>query len=329
MSMKKRHFARTGLEVSEVVLGGGIVGGILILPDEDVRQAALERVVAAGINWIDTAASYGNGVSEQTIGRHLPHLKPRPHISTKFIVAPEDHADIAGAITRSLEQSLKRLRLDRVDLLQLHNHIRHGNGPRAITPEQVLRSGGVADALDGLKAQGLIGAFGLTAASDMRAVREVIDSGRFDTAQIYYNMINPSAAWDRVPTGWTSDDFTGLTAACRRHGMGLMNIRIFAGGSLASPQRHGREFVMFPGADLDSEERRAAAIRRGLGDAYGKPAQAALRFALANADFACHVVGIADLAQLDEALAAVRMGPLPPDAVAKLEPVWASNFRVG
>ena len=55
----------------------------------------------------------------------------------------------------------------------------------------------------------------------------------------------------------------------------------------------------------------------------------ALSFALANTDFACHVIGIADLAQLDEALAAVRMGPLPPDALDKLEPVWASNFRTG
>ena len=327
--MKKRHFARTGLDVSEVVLGGGIVGGILILPDEDVRQKALERVIAAGINWIDTAASYGNGVSEQTIGCHLPHLNPRPHISTKFIVAPEDHGDVAGAITRSLEQSLKRLRLDRVDLLQLHNHIRQGNGPRAITPEHVLRRGGVADALDGLKSQGLIGAFGLTAASDMRAVREVIDSGRFDTAQVYYNMINPSAAWERVPPGWFADDFTGLVAACQRHGMGLMNIRVFAGGSLASPQRHGREFVMFHGADLDSEKKRADAIRRALGDAYGTPAQAALRFVLANTDFACSVMGIADLAQLDEALTAVRLGPLPPDTLTKLEPVWVSNFGMG
>ena len=50
--------------------------------------------------------------------------------------------------------------------------------------------------------------------------------------------------------------------------------RVFAGGPLASPQRHGREFVMFPGADLDSEEKRAAAILRALGDAYGAPAQA-------------------------------------------------------
>src|SRR5262245_66097672 len=107
--MDKRAFARTGLEVSEAVLGGGIVGGILILTDEATRQMALERIVAAGINWIDTAASYGSGKSEETLGRHLSHLSPRPHISTKFIVAPEDHADLAGAIERSLAQSLERL----------------------------------------------------------------------------------------------------------------------------------------------------------------------------------------------------------------------------
>jgi D-threo-aldose 1-dehydrogenase len=179
-----------------------------------------------------------------------------------------------------------------------------------------------------LKEEGAIGAFGLTAAGEMPAVRQVIDSGRFDTAQIYYNMINPSAAWDRVPAGWGTDNLSGLVAACRRHDMGMMNIRVFAGGSLASSRRHGREFVMFPGADLESEDKRAAALRRVLGDGYGTPAQVALRFALAKTDFACHVIGIADLAQLDEALAAIRMGRLPREALANLESVWANNFEM-
>jgi L-galactose dehydrogenase/L-glyceraldehyde 3-phosphate reductase len=326
--MKKRAFGRTGYHISEVVLGGGIVGGILILPDEATRHSALAQVVAAGVDWIDTAASYGAGKSEETLGRHLLHLSPRPRVSTKFIVTPEDHSDVSGAIERSLTQSLARLRLDRVELLQLHNQIRSDDGPRAITPARILQRGGVADALTRLKEQGVIGAFGLTAAGEMPAVRQAIDSGRFDTAQVYYNIINPSAAWDRVPPGWGADDLSGIVAACRQHHMGMMNIRVFAGGALASPQRHGREFVMFPRADLESEDRRAAAIRRALPDSCGTPAQAALRFVLANTDFACHVVGIADLAQLDEALTAARMGPLPPEALAKLEPVWADNFGI-
>jgi D-threo-aldose 1-dehydrogenase len=131
--MNQRGFARTGLHVSEVVLGGGIVGGILILPDDATWHTALERIVAGGINWIDTAASYGGGKSEETIGQYLPHLSPRPRISSKFIVAPDDHADVAGAIERSLTQILERLRRDRVELLQLHNHIRPLDGPRART----------------------------------------------------------------------------------------------------------------------------------------------------------------------------------------------------
>jgi len=111
--------------------------------------------------------------------------------------------------------------------------------------------------------------------------------------------------------------------------MGMMNIRVYAGGPLASPKRHGREYIMIPGADLTSEDRRAAAIRALLGDRYGTPAQAALRFALANTDFACSVVGIADLAQLDEALAAAAIGPLPPEALAALDALRARNFDMG
>ena len=111
--MRRRRFGRTSLDISEIVLGGGIVGGILILKDEATRLAALKRSVAAGIDWIDTAASYGNGVSETTIGRYLPELSPRPRISTKARVAAEDVGDIAGALTRSLEASLQRLKLPR------------------------------------------------------------------------------------------------------------------------------------------------------------------------------------------------------------------------
>lgn len=324
--MKSRAFARTGLEVSEVVLGGGTVGGVLVHPTDETRLAALQRAVAAGINWIDTAPMYGRGVSEETIGRHIASLSPLPHVSTKFTLAPEDFSDIPGAIARSLEQSLQRLQLERIDLLQLHNHIGFTEVERTITPGRILGRGGVADALDALKAKGVIGACGITAAGDMQAVLEVIDSGRFDTAQVYYNMINPSAAWDRAPAAWKTDDFSGLMAACRRQGMGMMNIRVYAGGPLASARRHGREYIMIPGADLASEDRRAAAIWALLGDRYGTPAQAALRFALANANFACSVIGIADLAQLDEALAAAAMGPLPPEALAALDALRARNF---
>src|SRR3546814_333187 len=183
--MRKRPFGRTGLEVPELVLGGGIVGGILILADEDTRRTALERTVAAGIDWIDTAAQYGDGVSEETIGRCLPSLNPRPRVSTKFRLKPADLFDIPGAVERCLEASLKRLRLERIELFQLHNQLGGADPNRAMPVEHVLRRDGVADALDRLKARGLINAAGFTAIGETRAVFQAVESGRFDSAQVY------------------------------------------------------------------------------------------------------------------------------------------------
>jgi aryl-alcohol dehydrogenase-like predicted oxidoreductase len=156
---------------------------------------------------------------------------------------------------------------------------------------------------------------------------EVINSGRFDTAQIYYNTINPSAAWARVPPGWRGgQDFSGLVAACTHHDMGILNIRVWAGGVLANPEPPQRLFVMTSGTDMANEIRCAGAVRAALGADYGSPAQAALRFVLANQDFATRVIGITEIAQFDAALAAVTQGPLPTAAVSKLETLWANGF---
>lgn len=86
--------------------------------------------------------------------------------------------------------------------------------------------------------------------------------------------------------------------------------------------------------DADNEVRRASAVRATLGSqasghAYGTPAQAALRFALGNKDFATRVIGITTIAQLEEALAALAQGPLPADAMASLEALWRNGFGAG
>jgi D-threo-aldose 1-dehydrogenase len=200
----------------------------------------------------------------------------------------------------------------------------------ALRPAQVLGRGGVADTFDRLRQQGLVRAVGLTVAGDSRACREVIDSGRFDTAQVYYNAINPSAAWRELPAGWRGgQDFCGVLAACSRQGMGVLNIRVWAGGVLASPARPERLFVMTADTDADNEVRCAAGVRAALGDTYGSPAQAALRFALGNKEFATRVIGITTIAQLDEALAALALGPLPSVAMSRLEALWSNGFGAG
>jgi L-galactose dehydrogenase/L-glyceraldehyde 3-phosphate reductase len=323
--MKQTFLGRTGLKISEIAFGGGVTGGILINAMEATRAAALQRAVAAGINWVDTAPVYGNGASEETIGRHVAALTPRPHISTKVRLERGDMPDIAGAIRRSLEQSLKRLKSDRVALLQLHNQIGTAVGERLpLSPRQVL--GQVADTFDQLKDEGLIQASGITATGNTEACLEVIESGRFDAAQIYYNAINPSAAWMRTIAEWRGQDFCGLIAACWRRNMGMLAIRVMAGGPLASPRRPAKLAVMTTDTDLDNEVRSAAAVCVALGSSDGTPAQVALRFTLGNRNFASRIVGITELNQLDEAVAAVERGPLPPEGIAKLDQLWANDF---
>jgi D-threo-aldose 1-dehydrogenase len=326
--MRKRRFGRTGLQVSELAFGGGYVGGLLILADDDTRRRALARAFEAGINWIDTAPLYGQGRSEEALGRLLAEFEERPYLSTKVGLDPAKLQDIPGEVERSVHASLKRLRRDSVDLLQLHSPIAaqpKTGALRTIGVDEVLRSGGVADALERMRSQGLTRFVGLTALGETPAIIRAIDSGRFDSAQVYYNLLNPSAA-RAMPPAWTGHDFSGVMAACKRHDTAVMCIRVLASGVLATDVRHGREVAVTDSADLDTEQRRAGAALSALGTAHGTRAQTAIRFALANPDLACVVVGLAELPHLDEALAAQAMGPLPADAIARLEPVYARGF---
>ena len=175
--------------------------------------------------------------------------------------------------------------------------------------------------------EGLFQASGITAVGDAKACLDVIESGRFDAAQVYYNAINPSAAWERAPAEWKAQNFAGVIAACRRQNMAILNIRVWAGGPLATAKRPDRLAVLTGGTDLENELRCAAAVRAALGDSYGTPAQTALRFVLGNNDIATRVIGISELPFLDEALAAVPMGPLPQEAMSKLERLWPNDFR--
>lgn len=310
--MKKRRFGRTGLQVSEVVLGAGFVGGLFVLADDDTRRRVLRRALDAGINWIDTAPLYGQGRSEAALGWLLPEVKEKPYLSTKVRV-DFGKPDLAGQVERSVHESLTRLKRDSVDLLQLHNAIDASN------VEPLL--GDVVEGLERVRVQQLTRFVGLTALGEAPAIVRAIDSGRFDSAQVYYNLLNPSAA-RAMPRGWSGHDFSGVCAACKRHDVAMMNIRVFASGVLATDERHGREVVLTENSDLEVEAKRARAAFAALGSGYGTRAQTALRFSLASPELACVVIGLAEPSHLEEAIAAEAMGPLPAEAIAKLDAVY-------
>ena len=323
--MNYRAFGKTGLKVSEVVFGGGYVGGLLINADDETRRRAIRMALDGGVNWIDTAPMYGDGRSEEALGWLLAEIDERPMVSTKVHLDCTRLDDIAGQVEAGLAGSLKRLGRDSVDVFLLHNAIGAATAGETISVADVLRAGGAADALDAVRGQGLAGAIGFSAWGEAAACRALIASGRFDAAQVYYNMLNPSAARESG-AGIPGQDFSGLIGACKAHGVAVMVIRGLAGGVLASDVRHGREGApMTEDSAFAAEEARAREALALLGmdgegnTPYGARAQAALRYVLANPDVACAIVGLAEPAHLEQALAASAMGPLPPDAVARLD----------
>ena len=324
--MRYRAFGHTGLQVSELVFGGGFVGGILIHADDDTKLAALRRGLDGGMNWIDTAPSYGDGQSEQALGWLLKEVDATPYLSTKVRLDLARPDDLPGQIEASLEQSLKRLDRDKVDLFQLHNPIGPETSGATIGVRQVLGANGVTETFERLRDQRLFDFAGITALGDPGSLCEVIASGRFASAQVYYNLLDPSAG-QKVPAAWAEPDFTGVLAACREHGVATMNIRVLAAGVIATDLRHGREMPIVQGFDMAAEEARVRAVFDRLGDRYGTRAQTAIRFALANPDLSCVVVGFAEIGHIEQALSGAELGPLPAEALAALREVYETPPR--
>src|ERR1700679_421281 len=132
--MKTRIFGRTGMKLSVLGFGCGAVGGIMVRGDHADQERTVARAIAAGINYFDTAVQYGDGESENNLGRVLRKLKPaHVVVGTKVRLPPGDFGRIADAVTTSLEGSLARLGLPRVDIFHLHNPITETGGGTALS----------------------------------------------------------------------------------------------------------------------------------------------------------------------------------------------------
>lgn len=323
--MEYREFGQTGLQVSNIVFGCGMVGGLIIEKDDATRHAAIDRALDAGVNWFDTAPQYGDGKSEEALGWLLADEARPFHISTKVAVDRTDLSDVRGQIEASVERSLKRLNRESVTLLQLHNPIGAGGG-RMLTTDDVLKPHGVLDILTDLKRQGLTQHIGITALGETDSILRVIQSGRIESAQVYYNMLNPSAGMS-LPERWPAYRFDGILQACAEHSVAVMNIRVFAAGVIATDLRKGREHPLTAGDTVAGEEAKTRTVFAVLGGRYGSRAQTAIRFALAEARLSCVIVGLGELEHLEVALGAQAMGALPHQAMAEISQIYADGVR--
>ena len=316
----------TGLNVSEIGFGCGNVGGLMIRGEHSDQVKAVARAIELGINYFDTASSYGDGQSETNLGRVLKELAADVYVGTKFRVTTHEPGHIKGNVVASVEDSLARLQREQVDLIQMHNHVAAVAQGGSVSPEEAL--GEVVDALRELRDQGKVRFWGMTAVGETAALRQVIDSGALNTIQSVYNLVNPSAG-TTVPAGFDMPDYGNQIGRASGNGMGVLVIRVLAAGALSGEAT--RHPVAVPtvapigsGRDYGQDQARADGFRFLQQEGYvGSLVEASLRFALTNAGVSSVLVGYSSLEHLEQAVEFAAKGPLPPEAMARLPEVWA------
>jgi len=324
--MEYRSLGSTGLRVSALGFGCGNIGGLLIRGTSSERERAVARALELGINYFDTAAMYGDGQSEENLGRAIRALNVQPLVGTKVRVPDLPVASLAAAVARGLEESLRRLGRERVDLFQLHNRIAHERGRDAYTAKDVRDV--VFPALARLAEQGKIGFYGITALGETPSVLEVLDAGRAHTAQVCYNLLNPSAG-HALPKGFPAQDYGRLLARCEERRTGVIVIRALAAGALSGTQT--RHPVAAPAVDpigsapdYASDARHARMLSALVEEGHaGSLVEASLRFPLSAAPVSTVLLGYSSLEQLEYAAACVEKGPLSAAALARLPALWS------
>jgi L-galactose dehydrogenase/L-glyceraldehyde 3-phosphate reductase len=325
--MDRRTLGRTGLSVSVLTFGCGAVGGLMTRGTPADQERAVARALEAGINHFDTAPAYGNGASEENLGRVLAKLKPDVVVSTKVRLAASDRGRIAEAVAASLDASLRRLGRDHVDLFQFHNAIAARLDGATFGVDEML--GEVAPALARMRQQGKTRHIGFTAIGETEALHKLIASGTFDSAQVPYNVLNPSAG-AALPARYPAQDYGAILDRAKAASVGTIGIRVLAGGALSGHEdRHPLGLpVVEPigsGASYAADAARARRLAAMVDEGHaGSLTEMGIRFAIAHPALSTTEIGLATITQLDDAIRAVEKGPLPPAALHRLADLQAT-----
>jgi L-galactose dehydrogenase/L-glyceraldehyde 3-phosphate reductase len=328
--MEYRMLGRTKLRVSVLGFGCGNVGGLMIRGTQTERERAVARALELGVNFFDTAPLYGDGVSEEHLGQTLAALRAQCLVATKVRLGEAGLSDPGKTVTRSLETSLRRLRRDRVDLLQLHDPVRVAGAGGEPGADEVLDR--ILPVFDALRRAGKVGFVGMTAVGDTRALQRVLDAGAVDSVQVPVNLLNPSAGVN-LPRGFPAQDYDNLLARARAGRIGVVVIRVLAGGALSGEL--ARHPIAVPtvdpiasGPDYAADVSHARVLRVLIDEGHAASlVEAALRFPLGFDAVSIVLLGYSSQDQLETAAEAVARGPLSPAAIARAEACWQEMAR--
>jgi len=302
--MNMRTLGRTGLEVSELGLGGlfvSKVGG----PFEQARATIL-RAIELGVNYVDTAPGYLD--SEEVLGRVLEGVDTPLILSTKLGGRPQPFdARDADGLRRSVEESLRLLKRDAVDILMVHEPDRPGQYDW--WTDWDVPDGPVMEVLSDLKASGVIRHTGLGGTTAYELAR-LIQTGAFDVVltAFNYSLLWREAAVEVIP-------------AAAEQGTGIIVGSPLQQGALA--RRYDDE--VRNGAPWLSRPRREQylALYSFLDDIGMALPEAGLRFVLSNPAVCCTLMGARSADEVERNVAAVERGPLPPHVLQRLDEIAA------
>ena len=312
--MEKRPFGKLG-EISCLTLGGGGIGQVWGPTSRDEAVATVREAVDAGITFLDVAPAYGRGEAELVIGAAFNGSLPDGvRLSTKCMLGNPPREEVLSRLERSLDQSLARTQLKRVDLFLLHGHIVPDamsgtiqGTPRALFVEAV------RPALEQLVARGRIGAWGISGVGVPTAILETINEDPPPAAvQAVANLLDSAGAMAGFDEPARPRD---IINAAHRRGVAVMGIRAVQAGALTDgfdrdlPDTHP-EMIDY---------RRAAPFRALAGGVHESTAALAHRYALSIPGVATVVLGVKNRAELRDALAAAERGPLDPALVTRID----------
>lgn len=320
--MQYRRLGRTGMEVSEIGFGAwGIGAGMWRGADDRESLRALHTAADLGVNFFDTALVYGNGHSEELVGRFVKERPERIYVATKVPpknrlwparpgiplqeVFPADH------VIRSVEQSLRNLQMDSVDLLQLH-----------VWNDEWLDQGDWYAPIERLKRDGLIRFFGVSINDHQpwNALR-LIDTGLVDTVQVIFNIFDQSPKEELFP-------------ACLEKDVGVIVRVPFDEGALTGKVRRDTSFPpgdfrehYFRGDRKLQVEERVKKLEALLNDEVPTLPELALRFCLSPEAVSTVIPGMRKVEHVRANCAVSDGKRLPENLLRELEKhAWDKNF---
>lgn len=311
--MQYRTLGRTGLRVSDIGFGAMTIGGeVFGATDDQESLRALHRALDLGMNFIDTADAYGRGHSEELIAQVLKTRRKEVVLATKggnqFTVRQGLRNFDPDYITSALEQSLKRLQIETIDLYQLHN-----------PSQEVMRRGDIFARLDRCKQEGKIRFYGVSLEKTDDGL-VAIETGKPDTLQVVYNILH-------------QDPEAQLFLLAQRDNVGIIARVPLERGVLSGRFRSTAEFAQ-------KDWRRGVFSEEGLAQTHAAVeklgflvkgevpnlAQAALRFVLSNPVVSTVIPGIRTVQQAETNIA-VSGKTLPAEDVTKLRELYRSEFQ--